>query len=61
MRGQIPTNTSPSTEPYVAFRLLKIRFLDIMLSLDLVGQMEKGQAKADEPAMERFRLQYLVS
>jgi len=61
MRGDLPTDTSSSTYSHVAFRLLKIRFMDIISSLEKNSSMEKGKGKAVEPAMEQSGLQIIVS
>jgi hypothetical protein len=61
MKGQIPKDTSTSTHPYVAFRLLKMRFVDIISSLDNDTWMKKGKGKAVEPEMEYSGLKTIVS
>ena len=63
MQGRVPTDTNSSTIPYVAFCLLKIRFIDIISSLESENNawLEKGKGKVVKLLIERSGLKAIVS
>jgi len=48
MRGEVPTSVSTSSHTHVAFRLLLIRFVDLISSLDNFTPTDKGKGRAVE-------------
>lgn len=61
MRGNVPTSVSPNSHPYVAFRLMKLRFVDIILALEDNTSMEKGKGKSVESKILVSGLKSIVS
>ena len=63
MKGSVSTDTSSSTIPYVAFCLLKMRFVDIISSLEFENNawLEKGKGKVVKLPIERSGLKAIVS
>jgi hypothetical protein len=45
MRGEFPTSVSPKSHTHVAFRLLFMRFVDLISSMNI---MDKGKGRDDE-------------